>query len=94
MNFGALKYEIRKFVPSQPNRCLTYGGIVGSVLSSLASCVLSRGYFHSGFCEGFSPRGHLAPPALAGSPRGLPFLRIHSQKMGIEVDCSKNQENQ
>jgi GxxExxY protein len=48
MNFGATKYEIRKFVLSQSDRGGAYGGIVGSVLCILASFALSRGYFHSG----------------------------------------------
>ena len=49
INFGAPKFEIRKFALSQPDRGLGASGIVSLLFSVLASFAPLRGLLHSGF---------------------------------------------
>jgi GxxExxY protein len=49
INFGAPKFEIRKFALSQPGQSTGSGGVVSLLLSVFASLVPFRGLFHSGF---------------------------------------------
>ena len=49
INFGAPKFEIRKFALSQPDQGIGAGGIASLLFSVLASFAPLRGLFHSGF---------------------------------------------
>ena len=49
INFGAPKFEIRKFVLSQPDQCGGSRGVASVVFSILASLAPFRGLFHSNF---------------------------------------------
>ena len=49
INFGAPKFEIKKYVLSPPGEAGHPGGLLGGILSLFASLALFRGWFHSGF---------------------------------------------
>ena len=49
INFGAPKFEIKKYALSRIGEASRPGGLIGGTLSLLASLAPFRGYFNSGF---------------------------------------------
>jgi GxxExxY protein len=49
INFGAPKFEIKKYVLSQPSQDTNAGGVASVLLSVFASLAPFRGLFHEGF---------------------------------------------
>jgi GxxExxY protein len=49
MNFGAPKFEIKKYALSQPTQGISLGVVASALLSGFASFALLRGLIHPGF---------------------------------------------